>query len=327
MTLSQVYADSVAVLAEPVRGLRLLLWAFSGAGFPGGDGVAEAMETLPGLGVEAVYTHRHDPERYQKLAQKYDVAIICNTNVNELLNAPPDLWRCAPERALWFWDLRAAYMGTPLRGRVTRVFLAQSGPWTSPHGELHCPDDWERTMRCPVGYCPRASPMRVTPAACSLPAPGVLFVGDLNNYKYHTGRVDLCNAVGATVLNARDRDSRLEIESAMPLKYFNARACLSTSPLAPGYTSVRTYSILACGGLLMLQRFPDCERLFGPEHAVIFDDPREAAQRVDYMSPGERTTMAVAGRRLHASRHTVTHRILSICHEIAGLTTGFNGWR
>jgi len=305
----------------------VLLWGFSGAGFPGGDGAAEAAETLSRLGVFTVYTHRNDPEVYRNLTASYDVAIICGTNIGQLRRAPRRLWRCAGHRILWFWDLRGGKTACALRALVDKIYLTYDGDWMSPALVEFSPDEWRHRMKVPVGYCPQASPMRDPVAGPEVPR--VVFVGDLKNLAYHAGRFELCKALDTVVMNSRDREWRIAIEGAMPRVYRRARYSLSVSPLAPGYTSVRTYSILACGGLLLLQRFSGCERLFEDgRHAVIFDDAEHALELIAELDedPGRRRRIAAEGRRLHATKHTVTHRVLSMCYEAAGLSQEFSGW-
>lgn len=325
--MREVYEASVATLAKPLRGLRVLLWGFSGAGFPGGDGALEAADTLSRFNVFTVYTHRNDPEVYRKLMASYDVAIVCGTNVGQLKQAPRRLWRCAGHRVLWFWDLRPGTAACALRGLVDKIYLTYDGDWVSPALMEYSPDEWRHRMKVPIGYCPQASPMRDPVAGPEVPR--VVFVGDLKNLTYHAGRLQVCKALDTVVMNSRDREWRLAIEAAMPRVYRRARYSLSMSPLAPGYTSVRTYSILACGGLLLLQRFPGVERLFQDgTHAVIFDDVDHARERITELDadPCRRRQIAAQGRWLHATKHTVTHRILSMCYEAAGLSQGFAGW-
>jgi spore maturation protein CgeB len=139
----------------------------------------------------------------------------------------------------------------------------------------------------------------------------------------------MCSALGAKVMNARERSARLAIEAQMPALYRSSRYCLSMSPLAPGYTSVRTYSILACGGLMLLHRFPGAERIFNDgEHAVLFDTAEEAQARMAELDtePELRARIADAGRRLHAERHTVAHRIVTICRQVTGTNESFPAW-
>ncbi len=309
--------EGLAALASPLRGLRVLLYGFSGAGFPGGDGAREAAATLPLAGVDTVYTYATDPELRDKLAGRYDVAIVTNTRIAELLAAPARLWQAGERTALWFWDLRPGSVGAPLRGRVGRVFLSFDGPWIDPAGRSYAPAQWADALGCPVGYAPQASPLRAPVAVPG--APRIVFVGDVANQTYHRGRAELCRAIGATVVNARERSARLEVEGKMPGLYSSARYVLSVSPAAPGYTSVRTYSILACGGLMLLRRFPGSDSLFRDgEHAIVFDEPADLLPRLAELDadPEARARIAAAGRRLHAERHTVAHRVIQICREM-----------
>ncbi|HKY40782.1 MAG TPA: glycosyltransferase [Polyangiaceae bacterium] len=315
--MRELQLESLAALAQPLRGLRVLLIGLSGAGFPGGDGAREAAEALPKVGVEVEYSHARDTALGRVLAQRYDVAIVTNTRIGELLQLDRRLWTCGERTVLWFWDLRPGSTAAPLRGRVGHVFLSFNGCWLAPDGTVYDPADWASEFACPVGYAPQASPLR-EPAAMA-DAPRLVFVGDTANQTYHVGRADLCRMLGARVINARQRDKRLEIEASLPALYSSARYVLSTSPLAPGYTSVRTYSILACGGLMLLQRFPGCEDLFTDgEHAVLFDTADELDLKLARLDADavERQRIAANGRRLHATQHTVAHRVLSICRQV-----------
>lgn len=311
--------ESLAAQADSLRGARVLLFGCSGAGFPGGDGALEAADLLPQLGVQLEYTHARDALASQKLAKNYDVAIVTNTRIAELLQADTRLWSAGKQTALWFWDLRGGAVGAALRDRVGHAFLSFNGPWVSPEGAVFEPAQWRAALGCPVGYAPQASPLREPRPGGD--APRVVFVGDTANQTYHAGRAELCRELGATVVNARVREKRLAIEADLPRLYPSARYVLSTSPRAPGYTSVRTYSILACGGLLLLHRFPGAEKLFvDGEHAVFFDTAEELKAKLTELDqdPERRARIALAGRLLHATRHTLAHRVVSIARQVLG---------
>lgn len=315
--VQEAFLASLTERAAPLRGLRVLLYGLSGQGFPGGDGAREAAAVLPTLGVEVTYTHAVDPELGDKLDRPRDLTIVTNTRTAELLKADSRLW--APRRsvALWFWDLRPASSGAALRRRVGRVFLTYSGSWVSPDSVRYEPARWADALDARVGYAPQAAPLR-TPVFVP-DGPRIMFCGDLANRTYHGGRGEICRSLGAVVVNAKKRDERLKVEARLPMLYRSARYVLSMSPRAPGYTSVRTYSILACGGLMLLQRFPGCEQLFRDgEDAVLFDGLADLVPRLDQLDrdPVARRRIADAGRLLHATHHTVAHRVLQICSEM-----------
>jgi hypothetical protein len=329
--MKDLQASSLAELAKPLRGLSVLLYGFSSSGFPSGDGAREAVRVLPPAGVLATYTHAEDRELGDKLSAKYDVAIITNTRTPELAVSDPRLWSCSSSRAWLYWDLRSALHKTrgaaALAGKIDRVFLPHNGPWTDPTGTLHDPADWGRVLGCPVSYCPQGAPLRDSVRGKRVAR--VVFVGDLLNPRYHAARQTICRELRAKVINSRERQVRLSVEAKLPEIYGSSVYSLSLSPLAPGYTSIRTYSILACGGLLVLQRFPGCERLFRDgEHAILFDTVGELKERLAGLDgdEAERRRIADNGRRLHAERHTVAHRVLSICAETVGVSREFSGW-
>jgi hypothetical protein len=317
--MREIFKASLAALTEPIRGLRVLLFGFSGPGFPGGNGRIEAVDWLPQAGLEVTYSNELDPELEEKLSRHYDVSVICNTRAGAVLGYDRRVWTSATESVWWFWDLRNGEVGAPLRGRPRHVFLSYNGRWTSPSGTVYEPRQWAHALGAAVHYCPQGAPLR---EPVTVPdAPRVLFVGDLANSTYHRGRREMCSALGAKVLNARDRNARLAIEAQMPGLYSSSRYCLSMSPLAPGYTSVRSYSILACGGLMLLHRFPGADEIFSDgENVILFDTAEEAIARAAGLDadPEERVRIAAAGRLLHATRHTVAHRIISICREVTG---------
>lgn len=274
---------------------------------------------LPPLGIKIEYSHGADPALADKASKQYDVAIVANTRIGAMLQADRRIWTAAKQTAYWFHDLRPGSVGAPLRGRVSHVFLTYNGRWVSPEGVPYDPAHWAAAVGCKVGYAPQASPLRAPAPAPE--GPRILFVGDLANRTYHQGRGELCRTLGVSVVNARKRDERLKIEARLPELYPSARYVLSTSPRAPGYTSVRTYSILACGGLMLLQRFPGCEELFRDgEHAVIFDAVADLRPRLDELDAdaSARERIAAAGRLLHATNHTLSHRVLSICRQVVG---------
>jgi hypothetical protein len=316
-----VLRASLGELGAPLSGLRVLLVGFSGAGFPGGDGADEAAAELSRTGLPTVRVHGRDPELHDRIAESYDLTIVCNTRVGEVLQLPARVWECGRKTIYWCWDLRPGSHGEALRGRVRHAFLSYRGEWRTPGGELYSPEQWQAALDCPIGYAPQGAPIREpTPAAEGVRA---LFVGDLANGTYHRGRGEICKAVGAVVMNERKRAARLRIEALLPSLYPSARYCLSMSPRAPGYTSVRTYSILACGGLLVLHRFPgagtDPQLGFEDgENCITFDTVHDLRRRLADLDDdeAERRRIAENGRRLHATKHTVAHRVLSICHQV-----------
>jgi hypothetical protein len=97
--MKDLQASSLAELAKPLRGLSVLLYGFSGEGFPSGDGAREAARVLPAAGVKATYSHATDPDLDDKFSARYDVAIITNTRTPELAVSNPRLWACSSSRA------------------------------------------------------------------------------------------------------------------------------------------------------------------------------------------------------------------------------------
>jgi len=101
------------------------------------------------------------------------------------------------------------------------------------------------------------------------------------------------------------------------------------SPPATAYTSNRTYNILAWRGLLLLQRYPECEMQFAQgKHALIFSSPRQALRLVTKFAQEKEVAeqIRMKGWQLAASRHTYAHRVLNIAANIYGTSSDFWGY-
>jgi len=123
----------------------------------------------------------------------------------------------------------------------------------------------------------------------------------------------------------------MEIEKQSPYIYRSHRFCLSTSPQAPGYQSLRLYNILACGGLALVDTFPGLDKLFTPgKHLLAFPHgDAVAALRImeEYGQRDEECELIRRnGWRLQQAKHNVGFRLLNMA---SNLTTGkkeFWGW-
>lgn len=317
-------ALEVEELVRPLRGLRVLLLSFSGRGFPGGDGAAQAARLLSELGVPSVFVEGlRDPSTVPEVRRfPADVVLLCTT-------APirfPGLRKIAGQKLLWCWDPTPPRPGS-LRSVFSHVFLSwASGLRAEEYGRhADCaPSSWRTAFGASLHYMPHGSYLP-TSAAYKGDRDEVLFIGDVHNPVFHRGRAELCRRLGARVVNETQRDARLRVEALSKRMYPAAAFSLSASPQLPGYTSVRTYNILACGGLLLLRRFPGSDALFG-EH-LGFESREEAAELVERYrrDRAERRRLAEAGRQRYTRRHTILHRVVDILRIAKGHAERFRG--
>lgn len=105
---------------------------------------------------------------------------------------------------------------------------------------------------------------------------------------------------------------------------------LSISLPVGGYTSNRTYNILASGGFCLINYFPEIEKLFeNHKHLVWFKTPREAVELVDYYykHPAEYEAIKREGFKLYNSKHTAERRLSNMFEIMSGKTNEFQGYK
>jgi Glycosyl transferases group 1 len=309
--------------AQSLGPLRLLLCGFC----RGHVGVAQACEVMRRVGVHA--RHIVQPTVDEIHSFNPHVLIAYSTRPPALATLARNIRAINCRRALWFCDLRPPNVASLIRGSFDGIFLPWTGRFHNPSlqlGDCHV-EAWNKLCHARCWYMPQAAELReVTPSPTH--AHSVVFVGDLA-LPCHRGRQKLCRAVGAKVINAREGRARAEIYRASPMLYASSGFCLSTSPLADGYTSNRTYNITGCGGLLLLQRFPDADRLFTHgEHALMFDTSSEATALIERFrgDEQERSRLKFAGWKLASRKHTWAHRLLNIASNVMGTDSTFWGF-
>jgi spore maturation protein CgeB len=132
----------------------------------------------------------------------------------------------------------------------------------------------------------------------------------------------IIQALGARHLNAPWCSPEFQsIEAASRETYRQHRFSLSMSPAVHGYTSLRTFNILACGGLALTRDYPGLDRLF--EHRKHMLNWRTVDQAKGLMreyaaNPEEAERIRKRGWRHGQARHTVLRRLMNM---MANLTT------
>jgi len=239
-------------------------------------------------------------------------------------------WASA-KRCYWFNDLRPYPWGRLMRGVFDYAFLCWSRSFRHKkvcNGLNFSHERWGDAAEAPVFYMPQGAdffdelynPPRRFHA---------VFVGHAGDNRWHRGRAKACEALKVRIVNSPNPAERDENERRMRYLYRQANFVLSISPPVPGYTSVRTFRILATGGLLFLSYYPDSERLFKHrEHALVFKDLKQGRKLMhQYAQKGEELErIRLNGWRLQREKHHMVHRLENI---VANMTTddlSFWGW-
>jgi len=317
--------ELVIVLKRTVKKLlstRILLGGFS----PKHAGVTQALDVLRQLGIACTY--EEDLGSPDVRAFKPDVVIIYSTRKDFLTGATPHLVKMKCRRALWYCDLRPPNVAAICAGAFDGVFLPWFGRFNDQRFGLGDCDAaaWARTMRARVWHMPQAAEIRVPQVDLALKE-RVVFVGDLS-LPCHRGRRKLCESLGARVLNSHHRGERSHITKRSWSLYPSSDFSLSLSPPASGYTSNRTYNILAWGGLLLLQYYPSFDRQFeSGKHALVFRTEEQAHRRVSHFSRQIEQANQIRrdGWELARRKHAYAHRILNIASNVLGMDASYWG--
>lgn len=303
---------------------RILLSGFAA----GHSGVAQTTTELKKLGITVNYFE--DLSVPAALEFNPDVLIVYSTRRRFLAAAAPSIRAFKCPKALWHCDLRPP---TALARYCRKVFDGVFLPWT---GRFNDPTyglgdcdvaAWRRALEARCWYMPQAAELREPPISDTARR-RVVFIGDLD-LPCHRGRRELCKAVGATVLNSKEKKERTAISKASRSLYASSDFSLSMSPPAPEYTSNRTYTILAWRGLLLLHHYPLCEKQFrSGEHALVFKSTKQVHRLIAGFSKDVRSAERVrkAGWTLAASKHTYAHRVLNIAANLLGESDTFWGY-
>ncbi len=189
--------------------------------------------------------------------------------------------------------------------------------------------DWERKTRAKVFYMPQGSKVVTELAPLQLERE-LVFIGDIEMARFHGDRRAIVNALGATVLNgAQKSQERRDIEARSRETYRHSRYCLSVSPNVAGYTSLRTFNIMAYGGLALIRNYPGLSRLFTHgHHALNWKTLEEALMYMNIWKglPDEAERIRKRAWRYGQARHTAMRRVQNM---VSNMTTGdkeFWGW-
>jgi hypothetical protein len=240
-------------------------------------------------------------------------------------------WSHVP-RGFWMNDLRGDVYGAQLSGLMDRIFLCWSKSYQNPkvaRGMNFSYERWAQRSGAKCSYMPQGADHWPVPDKPKIDN-DVVFIGNTNPNKWHQGRKVICKYLGAKVLNGERRDQREEIEKGMYKLYRQSQFCLSTSLKVPGYTSVRTYRILAVAGALMLDAFPGAEELFEhKKHALLFHNWEQAANIIKYYKKKDQQLekIRLAGQRLVHDKHLVYHRVKNMVSNLVNDKSEFWGYR
>ncbi len=311
----------------------LVLGAGPGNPFPLWKGIDQAVTEFRRQGMEV--EHRSfdgDPSQLRKDCQQFrpDVALIVCTNPTRLRGLLPIVRQAVEKRpvGLWFNDLRPSYKES-MKGLVDRLFMCWSA--STPEYKL---EDWSAAFGCPVEYMPQGSVLNpyLKPVAYNGNSARVpIFIGGLYPGSTLWGyRTKLIEGIGARVVNDYTRPGRIKIEGQTEELYRSHHFCLSTSPAAPGYQSIRLYNILAYGGLALVDDFVGRDRLFTHgKHLLAFDhrDPESAKKVISEYEKQDaaRERIRKAGWRLQQAKHNVGFRLLNMAHNLVSEERTFWG--
>lgn len=253
-------------------------------------------------------------------------AVIVCSGMPQMMRGVEALKGVTCPRGFWFNDLRTAaeyQAGRLAPYRINRAFLCFK------HTDEYSWDAWSQLLgSAGVTYMPQGC--RIHPELAPLELRGkTLFIGDLENQRFHSGRREVVAALGATHINFKEGTSaRDDIYRKTREIYRQYEFILSMSPGANGYTSQRTYDILAFGGLALVKRFPGCDDLFEHRKHVLFwtkiDEARALIEEYS-AKPDECERIRKRGWRLSQARHTGMRRIMNIASALTTANRGFWG--
>lgn len=153
--------------------------------------------------------------------------------------------------------------------------------------------------------------------------------------KYHENRWEIIEKLREKynvriVLGQGEMTSQWTIRTPQSRYYYHKTPfSLSISIPFKGYTSNRTYNILASKGLCLILYFPELEKLFeNYKHLLWFKNVKEAEEIIDYYLPRkkERKKIQEEGFKLYQEKHTAEKRLQNMFDILEGKTNKFYGY-
>jgi hypothetical protein len=308
------FTKKLAIVGSP-RGSHFPLW----------KGVEQAVNEFNREGMEVKYLSIDASSNEQARLAYWnpDCLIVVNTADRKIekWKSSMDLFDCP--KCLWWNDLRPGENKSNLRGMFDLLFLCYEGGGSYPYRW----EEWRESMSVDVKYMPQGSVINPELHKGSLKWKS-LFVGDTSSKVYHSGRSEVMEKFNVKVINERERDDRVEVEKKCRKYYRDAVFCWSVSPYVSGYTSLRTYNILAYGGLALIKKFPNLNRLFEDgKHILTFQDIAEASRKiVEFENSKFSEKIRRAGWRRQQVKHTVLYRLQNIMSNAMGWDNEFWGY-
>jgi len=278
----------------------------------GREGMEVRNQLIDGMGEEAMR---------EILEWEPDVVILVNTNHERILGWKKPLLDLKCPKCLWWNDLRSGYRKSVFKGMFDHVFLCyQDSP---PPYEWK---EWEKSTGAKIHYMPQGSVINNS-LYMTNPMWNSLFIGNVQNLNgYHDDRWTFLEKFQPQVINATGREDRAIIESQSRRLYRQARFCWVLSPPVTGYNSLRLYNVLAYGGLAVVKKFPNLEKLFTAEHLIPFDEHEAEAILHEAAARTDLEKVRRAGWRRQQVKHTVLYRIQNIMSIALGGEDSFWGW-
>ena len=294
--------------------------------FPLWKGIEQALVEFSREGMEVKYVSiDSSPTQMMQLANwAPDCLIMVCTKDAKILKWKEYMDRFSCPRCLWWNDLRSGEGKEHLRGMFDFLFLCYDDGMYYPYGWK----DWRSGMSVGVKYMPQGSVINP-----QLYQGGIkwtsLFIGDILNKQYHANRLETLDNFKSVVINEKYRNERIEVENKSRYYYRVSRFCWSISPYVCGYTSLRTYNILAYGGLALVKNFPNLNRLFeDKKHLLVFNGDTEASNKMRdfYGDTVVAEKIRKMGWRRQQVKHTVLYRLQNIMSNALGWDDTFWGY-
>lgn len=297
-----------------------------GSHFPLWKGIEQAVDELSREGMEVKYLSidANSDEQARLAYWSPDCLIIVNTADKKIEKWKHGMRLFDCPKCLWWNDLRPGEGKSHLRGMFDLLFLCYNGGEDYPYRW----EEWKESMSVDIKYMPQGSVINTQLHQGDFKW-GSLFIGDTSPKQYHAGRSDIVKTFNVKVINEIERDGRVEIEKKCGQYYRNAVFCWSVSPYVSGYTSLRTYNILAYGGLALIKNFPNLNRLFEDgKHVVTFQDHAEASRKMVKLGTQEKLSEKIrrAGWRRQQVKHTILYRLQNIMSNALGWDDSFWGY-